>query len=275
VTGNLHLEPAGAQRVHADVPGRVVAIHVQPGMQVAAGQSILTLANEDLELLVARLEGQQRELEARLTALRQRQFNDDSAAASLLEVEKALIAIGQQVTQRRDDLRRLEVAAPVAGTIIAASSRQETSPSDTASGQAAPLEIHNTGAYLDNGVTICQVGNPSRVQAIIAIDQADIEFVTAGQAVELHFHQQPGRVWKSRIEQIAHLDRNARRGSEARRQREETTDRLLDTVYEANALVEGEPLFLGTTGTAQIRAGNRSLAWRCWRAAMQTFRFHL
>ncbi len=276
ITGALHLEPADAQRVHADVPGRVSEIHVQPGTEVFAGQRIVTLANEELELLVSKLEGQQRELEARLTTLRQRQFNDDSAALSLLETEKSLASIKQQVAKRQEDLLRLEITAPVAGTLIAAPTSRETAiEMEAAKQNGTPLEVRDTGAYLNNGALICQVGDPARVQAIIAIDQADIEFVTAGQEVELHFTQQPGRIWNSHIEQVAHLDRNARRGKAARREREEVTDRLLDTIYEANAPIESEQLFLGTTGTAQIRVGNRSIAWRAWRAAMQTFRFYM
>ncbi len=179
-------------------------------------------------------------------------------------------------TNIKEDLLRLEIAAPVAGTVIVAPTSRETATDvESARQKGTPLEIRNTGAYLNNGAFICQVGDPARVQAIIAIDQADIEFVTAGQEVELHFTQQPGRIWNSRIEQVAHLDRNARRGKAARREREEVTDRLLDTIYEANAPVQSEQLFLGTTGIAKIRVGNRSIAWRAWRAAMQTFRFYM
>src|SRR4030042_4504585 len=40
-----------------------------------------------------------------------------------------------------------------------------------------PLEPENRGCYLPKDVEFCQVGDPKQLEAILVIDQADVEFV--------------------------------------------------------------------------------------------------
>ena len=54
-----------------------------------------------------------------------------------------------------------------------------------------PLDSQNRGCYLETGTLVCQVGDPSRLEAMLVIDQSAVAFVRAGQQVRLRIDQGP------------------------------------------------------------------------------------
>ncbi len=284
---SLHVQPRGATAVYVDVPGTVQAIHARPHATVGAGQQLVSLENVDVELEIVRLEGQRLEQLARFASLQQRAFEDESAGRELAQVEEALATIEQQLLRRNRDRQRLDITAPVSGTVIPPPHipRDDQDETILPTWHGTPLEIKNVGAFFEDGVLVCHVGDPRQLEAILAVDQADIEFVCEGQSVELFLDQFPARAFSSRVEQISRIDMQAAPralSSKAGGHLATTTNRSgherpLDTTYEASVSIDDTTgrILVGATGHAKIQAGYQTLGNRLWRYLCRTFRFEL
>jgi len=181
----------------------------------------------------------------------------------------------------------LTVVAPVSGTIVSA---PPLAPKERQQGRletwsGTPLDVRNCGATLADGVLVCRLGRPCELEAILAIDQTDVEFVQPGQPVELFLAQQPGERHASTIRHVAQLDmQHAPGGLSSQRGGDllTTTDasgreRPLSATYEASAPFDDSrgALVVGGAGWAKIRVGHQTIGFRLWRAFCQTFEFDL
>ncbi len=284
ITCQVTVQPRDAAFVYVESPGRLVAIHAAPGDYVAAGQPLATLENVELQLQLEQLAGRRAELLVRLTGLRRAAFENEQAAQEIAEVEKALEAIEEQVARRERDFERLTIVAPTAGALIAppeVTPPQNDERLPTWSG--IPLKPENLGAFLNDGVLLAQVGDPRRLEVMLAVDQAQIEFLRPGQQVDVVL--EPLRTVKSitRLEHISQAEmQSAPRalasqtgGSLPTAPDQEGRLRPLSVTYQASApLDDPEGLIVpGATGQARIHAGHQTLAQRAWRTLCATFRF--
>jgi len=280
---SLYLQLRDAASVYVETPGAIKKIHVRDGQWVERNQPILTLDSLDVQISIAQIEGAKRQLETRRIALLQRSFDDQSAAAEIAEVEEALLAREEQLRNRLRDARSLQITAPVAGWVIPpppvpASSRKG---SRLPSWSGTPLEPRNRTAFLSEGITVCQIGDPRHLEAILAIDQSDMEFVRKGQVVDIMFEQQPGHRYRSRIGQIAQLDMkvmpqslSSKSGGDlVTRTDQSGVEQPESATYQGSASIDDEDglLLVGATGTAKIHTGYRTIAQRAWRYLCQTF----
>ena len=288
VVGTLELQPRGAEPIYIEVAGNLSRIHdVRYGDHVEQSQPIVTLDNIDLRVSVEQLEGKWASQLAHVESLIDRALIDDAAGFELDSAQEALTTIETHLAIRKADLARLKVTAPVSGIMIPppAIFRSAKEDGKLPSWQGTPLEQQNIGAYLAQGVPICHVGDPGKLEAIIVIDQADIEFVRAGQDVELYLEGQPGEVITSKIEQVSKQDlQTSPRGlsNKAGGGLPTTTDatgreRPMSITYQASAMLDDTDavLYVRTRGKAKINAGYRTLATRIWRYLSHTFNFEL
>ena len=205
----------------------------KPGDEVEEGQVLAVLRNPDLEAAVVSLEGQMRELDAELSVLWKQQRFDESAGLRGNELEEQRDAMRRILHERKDELYRLVVRAPVAGVVLPVVDKPDREPPD---GQlpgwvGSPLEAKNRDAYLAPNDRICQIGNPEKDEsgnekrdkdgnlkielvAEIIIDQVDVEMVRAAMTqrrrdslldvpVDLMLDALPGKTFDSRIETVA------------------------------------------------------------------------
>jgi putative peptide zinc metalloprotease protein len=259
-------------------------VHARPGDWIEVGQPIVRLVNLELQLAIERLRGERLRLESRLLSLRQRAFDDERAALEISEVEKALVSLDEQLAARQHDVEKLVIRSPLAGVVIAPPT---VLPPSHESGRlpswsGSPFDPHNRDALLPSGTPICEIGNPNRLEAILAIDEGDVEFLRPGLPVEVFLQHLPGQPFGSRIEQLSQVDmkiapRNL--SSKAGGELVSRTDSLgrerpLNTTYQANALLDDETglMLVGATGQGKIFAPPQTLAQRLWRYACQTFR---
>lgn len=145
------------------------------------------------------------------------------------------------------------------------------------------MESKNIGAYLQNGVLVCHVGDPKRLYAVLAIDQSDIEFVRSGQSTELFLDQFPGRRFAGKIDQISQLDMkvtpkrlSSKAGGEvATRTDAAGIERPASATYQASVPLDDErgSIYLSTGGRAKIHVGYQTFAAKLWRAFCATFSF--
>ena len=146
--------------------------------------------------------------------------------------------------------------------------------------------MRNVGAYLEASTLVCRIAQPGELEAILAIDQEELDFVAAGQPVELLLNQLPGR--EARGPDRPHGRRSnagsvpTRLTTRAGGRLATTTDasgveRPLSVVYQANVPLTdpANRIAIGATGLAKIHAGYQPLCQRLWRTACRTFRFEM
>lgn len=283
----VHIQSREADAAYVETAGELREIYVQVGQHVEKGQKLLLLSDIDSQLALQQLTGQRNTLARRLDSLRQRVFQDETAGEEIDQVEEALSAIEDRLRQRNNDLKRLTVRSPAAG-IVLPPPRQENSsdPSGRLPGwSGTPLETKNVGAFLTDGVLVCQIGQPGRLEAILAIDQGQIEFVRSSQRVDLQLDQFPTKTLTSQIEHIAQVNMKVTPRSLSLKSGgalATTTDaagyeRPLNTTYQASSPLDDPQglLLIGASGRAKIHVGYRTIGKRLWRSLSHTFHFDL
>ena len=274
--------------IYVEMPGMVQSIHVQEMESVVPGQPLVTLANPELFEGIAVLEGQEKMAKARYYATKQQSHYDEAAEA---DVEARLVswqAVTSQLEQQRKAIDQLQVTSPIPGKVITAS---YVSPGETEDGQLEswhghPLEPRNRGAYLQEGTVVCQVAPDNEsLEALLAIDQADIEFITRGNQVELWLCQTPGELFSAEIDLISPVEMqeapralsSANGGYLATTKGPDGNDVPRSATFQVRVPLEQVDSMIanGSTGMARIRTGNQTVGSRIWRFACKTFRFDL
>jgi putative peptide zinc metalloprotease protein len=215
---DFDVKPRNATTVYAAVPGRLVEVAegIKPGVHVEAGTVLARLENIELELGVMTLEGQLREMDAELQVLERQQRFDDQAGMRINELQEQREALLELLAERRSELDRLTIRAPVSGMILPVHDKPQR---DTDDGQlpdwtGSVLSPKNLNAFLTPSDRICQIGDPQELVAEVIVDQVDVQLVRAAQAecedkgepgvpVTLMLDSLPGRTFESHIERIA------------------------------------------------------------------------
>lgn len=273
-----------AASVYVDTEGTLEQIHIQPGNHVQKGQPVVTLENLDVQLSVERLIAERNQLSAKVDSLQNRNLRGDASAA--LEIEptrEALEAVKESLERRRSDAEKLRLVAPVDGIVFSPTRVDQ----DDGTGRllpfwtGRPLETRNDGAYLGQGVVICRIGDPRCLEAVLAINESQMEFVHPGQAAEILLEQYPGVTLRTEIKETSTQDiRSAAQGPVAQhgnglptRARTDGRKRPLEPAYQASCHIDDRAgqMVIGATGQARVFAGYRSLAQRFRRYIARTF----
>lgn len=293
----LEIQPRDAALVYVDVPGELEEIHVKQGERVMKGQRLARLENLEVDLEVADLIGQRDRYCQQLEDLDVQKHRDSQAGAQILSVRKALQTVEEQLARRLEDRKRLDLTAPATGTLFPPPWRAkgEQLEEELPSWSGTPLDRQNLGAWLQQGELFCQIGNPTQWEAILIIDQADIEFVEEGQQVEIKLEALPQETFTYSlvdnqevtltIEEIARSDlkispiQHSAKGSGELPTKTDAAgrERPRSTSYQARVSLNnpGVRLLPGLRGRAKIRAGSQPLASRISRWLSRTINFDL
>lgn len=280
---SLEIKPRDATAVYVDVPGRLQQIHVIAGQQVDAGSPLAELTNLDVDMAVARLTGERDGLRAQLASLKRRRFHDREAGLDIEQTRDSLAALDDQLQKKQRDRERLTLSAPVSGTILPPSpvlprGEEEI---ELAVWTGTPLETRNVGATLAESTLFCQIGDPRRLEAVLLIDQADVERVREGLNVEISLSQLPGKIYQGQILEMAHNDLDIGSGSSSSNLTKQAdhrgTKRPQNTSYQALVILQDQEAIVrpGLTGNAKIDAPWETVATRFWRYLARTFHFKL
>lgn len=283
----FEIQPHGASPIYVDVPGELQQVHVRPGQKVDEGTLLAELTNLDVRYEIAELAGQEAQYRAQRDATEMLSLDDPSAGLEINRIESNLESVAEQLAKRRQDLELLQLSAPHRGTVLLppetppAPDDGETLP--TWSG--TPLEPQNLGCTLEEGVMFCQIGDPTKMQAVLVIDQNDIEFIHTDQEVSLKLDSRPGELLPGKITEIANVDlkvsprslSNKSGGELATKTDESGKERPLSTSYQARVPIDDpeQLLVMGLKGRAKIYAGRLTLAQQAWRYISRTFNFEL
>ncbi|MBM4058265.1 MAG: HlyD family efflux transporter periplasmic adaptor subunit, partial [Planctomycetes bacterium] len=281
------LRPRGEETVYVTVPGKLESLGVRQGRVVRKGAELARLANVDLDLEIADLEGKQRQYESRLKALERERFTDPAAGLEIGTVEESLTSIREQLARKLQDRRELVLVAPRDGVVLPPAS---VKPQGDRGGRLPPwsgsaLDDRNLGAMFQEGTVFCLVGDPERFEAVMVVDQTEVEFVTEGQKVDLKLDSFPWQTFRGTVDQIAetHIEAGSERlsvkagGSVPTETDPAGREIPISTSYEAlMTLDDAEAVFTpGMRGTARIQVGSRTVGEWLLRLLWQTFNFRM
>jgi putative peptide zinc metalloprotease protein len=286
----LEVQARDAKYVYVVVDGILEKTFVRPGDQVVEGQELAQLKNIDVDIDIAKLTADRDVYRARLNSLSRVSYKEHSASHDINSLKKSVAGASLQLKNREDDREQLRLVAPCAGTVLPPTLMEKRGDDSlhlpTWSG--SPFDPENIGARLTVGTKLCQIGDPHLLEARLVIDQNDVEFVSAGQEVEIILDQTADYIYSDCfIEQIStddlrisptHLS-SLHGGSLPTKMDAGGVPRPLSPIFQAIVPLPTEDphnlLRLGLVGRAKIKAAPQTLASRLYRYAAHTFNFEL
>ena len=281
------LRPRAEETVYVSVPGVLESLSVSPGEVVEAGAELARLSSIDLDLAIADLEGKATQSRSRLSSLERERFTDPAAGLEIGTVEESLKSVEEQLARKRKDRADLVLTAPRAGVVLPATA---VKPTPDGSGRLPGWSGHvldekNLGATLIEGTVLCLVGDPAAFEAVMVVDQSEVEFVGRGQPVDLKLDALPWQTFRGVVDEIAEtsLEAGSERlsvkagGKVPTRTDDSGRETPISTSYEAlMALDDPDASFTaGMRGTARIRVGQRTVGSWLLRLVWQTFNFRM
>ena len=175
----LEIQPRDAESVYVEVTdgGELMEVYVKLGQRVTAGQKLAKLVNYDLDVKIEELRGEQARYEEKLANLERQ-----SGATLREDIERAAQGAGRRDRAVAAEDRRPQ--PPAAGRAhvrhdhaAARNARRDDPEGQLPSWSGTPLDEDLDRPYLEDGVLFCQIGDPQQYEAILVIDQTDLEFV--------------------------------------------------------------------------------------------------
>jgi putative peptide zinc metalloprotease protein len=291
----FEIQPRDAQKIFVTVPGEMLDLRVKSGDSIGQGDTLAHLKNLDVELDIAKLEGEQSQSEIRLRNLQSEMYaggKGSNAAAEIEPLQATLAAIKEQLMDKKVDLSRLTLISPVAGVVMPPpADKRPTSDKQLTAWTGTPLEARNRRAYLQEGTFFCQIGDPEKMEAQLVVEQGDIEYIRMafadgeGPLVDIKLDELPFRTLHGHVTEVAneplrisprHLS-NKNGGELATKTDEAGVERPQTTSYQVRVPLDDPDglLRIGYKGQARIHTKPRTLGRRLWRLVAQTFNFRL
>jgi putative peptide zinc metalloprotease protein len=286
----LEIQARDAASVFVTAPGTLEEISVEPGQHVEKGDRLARLESIELELEILQLKSQRDQYAIRLENVQRQSISNPAGGMRIGELEDSLETIENQLANKLRDLARLQLQAPIAGTVLPPpwTPRRESGNGQLTGWHGTPLEPRNLGAYLEAKppVLFCQIGDPEKgMEANLVIDQSDIDFIKEGQDVEIKLDELPHDTLQGTIDEIAKIDlkvspRNlsAKMGGELATETDASgVERPLNTSYQVRVFMDDPEglLRLGLRGRAKVHTAPQTLGRRAWRIVAETFNFVL
>jgi hypothetical protein len=259
------------------VAGGELTESVELGATVEPGAQLAQLDDPQLRLDVIRLEADVARRRLDVANLERRRVADPSQGDALPAARELLAAAERQLRHRREEQDRLRIVASRPGTVLPIFAAE---PAAENGSPISPLDPRRRGAYLSPGTPLCAVGDPTRWECEVTVDQHEIEFVREGQSVALRFDALPGRTFTGRVVEIAEVEIDAALaevnstapadGDAESEQNAMSKIRYSVRVVPDDALAD---LPVGAVGRAKIDAAPQSLWTRLRRTLETTFRF--
>jgi putative peptide zinc metalloprotease protein len=283
----FEIQPQDALQVRTTVPGKLVAWNHRPGDQVRAGEPIARLENVDLLVQEAKYESEMRLAQIRLDQLERQSLFDTKHNASIPTQREARDSAASMLEEVRAKKAQLTVVAPRDGTLIEAPSKPVSKAAlaeDQLPGwSGSPFAPSNSEAYFTQGDVLCVVGEPKQMEAIIVVDQGDIDLIQIGDEVELMLESARLNSVLGKISRISQSEMkessenlSIQAGGNLNTAQDETGRvRPISTSYQATVPLEPGhvPLRASYRGKAKVHLEWRSLGWRLWRFCIKTFNF--
>jgi putative peptide zinc metalloprotease protein len=298
----FEVQPRNAESVFAAVPGRLVQIEREPGDYVEAGEELARLENADLQLAVVKLQGERDRLQAQLESLSRRRHTDTRVISQIPTVQQMLRTVEEELDDKEEQLGWLTITAPVSGQVFPPTHRPKRESQDgrLPSWSGFPFDGKNQNAWIAERDQFCQIGDAEQYEAVLVIDQADINLLYEYQGdeqrgkgkwpeVDLKFDAYRSEVFSGRIGKVASAPMEVSPMSLASQGGGELNTKMdasgvlrpISTSYQARVSLEEigmeckrDLLRVGLTGRAKVYTGWQPLGTRLARFLYRTFHFH-
>ena len=285
---SFYTQGANAENVYVDVPGTLTNVMAKENTLVQAGQPIVKLFSQELNVQYTSLVTACEQAKVRRNNLDRSAAADGSFAIGLKSAQAAYETAYESCRQRHEDYDRLIVRAPVSGLLIAPPLTPPSDQDEKTLEQwvGSPLDKGNLGAALQQSTLVGQIiPDPKKLEAVLAVDQADVEFIRKEQPVELFVNQVPCEIFRSEVKLITPNEMqdtpkalSSKHGGDivtetARSGREVPTSTKF--LVKVNLENPDDLVVPGSTGVAKVRAGSQTVGRRIWRLASRTFQFEL
>lgn len=285
---SFEIAPRDAAGIYAEAPGGITLCNVKPGDKVEANKTVLVqLESLPLKAEVVALQGKLAEAEAELNSLRERRFHDRTAELQIASAEEIVQMVSEQLNEKRSELSRTTIVSPVSGTVLPAAYRpvQDRGDGRLPTWSGSVLEEKNRLAVLAEGDQICYVGDPTKLEAILVIDQGEFSLVKLEDPVALKLESYRGRVIHTHIDKKAMVDLKVtpsalaeQAGGGVQSKQDASGNAVpMSTSYQARAYIDdptGE-FRTGMRGKARVFTGWTPLSVRIYRYVAKTFNFDL
>ena len=283
----LEIRPSQAGMVYAGTPGQIEWT-AEPRQYVNEKDAVAILRNPDLEIRLADLRGRENLAKVELRNLSYRSRNDAALKAQIDTQEELLTSIMLLRRKTEEEIKDLTVIAPRKGYVIPPPDRPNPNGDDgrLPGWVGSPLELRNRGATLTADDVICEIGNPDAFEAVLIIDQGDVQLIDLGQEVDLKLDAERHKTYHGQISEkssepisSASLSLSSQTGGDLQTEIDPATGQVKprSISYQARVpLQEKElPLRSGYRGSAKIHVDPMSLGSRLWRVISKTFNFEL
>ena len=283
----FEVQPTGARSVYAGVAGRIVKT-VEAGEMVEEGQILAVLDNPDLEIKLASLQGEEITAKLRLENLGYRKRFNEAIAVQMDTQEEMLASLIKLRQNTEEELERLTIRAPRAGIVLPPPEKEARDAGDgrlpTWSG--SPLAKHNRGALLTPDELLCQIGSSDDFEAVLFVDQGDIQLVATGMDVDLKFDADRLHTTEGTVRELSRIERtyvssgmSSQTGGDLQTEIDPQTGQVKprSVSYQARVPLPSDDASVrpGYRGSAKVHTEPKSLGWRLWRLVVQTFNFEL
>jgi len=237
---------------------------------------------------LADLEGREVVANAQLKTIQLRSREDVYLKASIDTQEELIKSIQSMIAETQKEVERLTVVAKRSGVVISPPTREPQKENDgrLPGWTGSPLDRENIGALLTPGDVICEIGNDQDFEAVLIIDQGDVQLVRKGQEVDMKLDSRRLNTFEGIIDEksnepldAASLGMSSQTGGDLQTEIDPTTGMIMprSVSYQARVplVIDGTPLRAGYRGSAKIHVAPMSLGSRLWRVIAKTFNFEL
>ncbi|PSD47147.1 efflux transporter periplasmic adaptor subunit [Stenotrophomonas maltophilia] len=182
-TGTAALEPRAESQVVAKTSGVALAVLVEEGQRVTAGQPLVRLDPDRARLAVAQSEAQMRKLENDYQRAQKLVVQQLVSAASVDQLRYDLENVRAQYRLATLELSYTTVVAPISGVIASRSIK--------------------TGNFVQINTPIFRIVDNSRLEATLNVPERELATLRAGQPVTLAADALPGQSFAGTVDRIA------------------------------------------------------------------------
>jgi putative peptide zinc metalloprotease protein len=265
----------------------MVSLRKRPGDLIEEGEPLALLDNVDLRVERAKAFAEWQTAAGQLQVIA-RQATRDSSQAGAAKAHEMLVRLKRDVLDKLDSrLGQLKVVSGRTGIVIEPPAKSPMKGVDESeqlpTWNGSPFQVENQDAFFAEADLLCYVGDPRKMEAVIVLDQHDIDLVKVSDEVELmmesaRLHSVTGNI--STISKAEMKESPASLSIQAGGNLDTKMDEMgrirpISTSYQARVpLVEGHvPYRAGYRGQAKVHLPWRSLGWRLYRFVTKTFNF--
>ena len=178
---------------------------VSDGTEVKQGDVVARLNRFDYDLKRIELLGQIKMANLKIKNLDLQSTSDPKTRISIPSAQAELESLEKQLKMFDEDLSQLEIVAPTSGVVIEAlyPTEVEANPIKLAAWGGSLLDPVNQGCTVNEGETVCLVGNPNQWKAYLLIDEQKMDLISIGHPVEIRTSAERTRTYTGSIKSIS------------------------------------------------------------------------